>query len=68
MPEYARVDQVTVGTMLTADGGFTCIKNGAVLTVQADDKGFLFVPCSHKGHWLSGQLDDGDQYIGFTLA
>lgn len=65
-PRYARVDEVQVGTVLIADGGFTCIKEGARLTVS--DNNGLRVPCRHYGgHHLDGQLENGE-YIGFTLA
>ena len=67
-PRYARIDEVIAGTKLIADGGFTCIKNGAKLTVEAGDNGDLMVPCRHKGgHYLDGQIDR-DVYIGLTMA
>lgn len=76
---FAKKNEVQAGVKLVADGGFTCIAEGAILTVQADDKGELFVPCAgaadddaadeaaHR-HYIDGQLDDGDEYIGLTLA
>lgn len=67
-PTWAREDDVKAGDTLIADGGFTCIKEGARLVVKADDRGKLFVPCRGGGHHLDGQLDEGDVYIGFTKA
>ena len=65
---YAKENEVVVGTKLIADGGFTCLRAGDVLTVDIDDHGGLFVPCDAGQHRLDGQLDDGDEYIGFQLA
>lgn len=65
---YAKESEVKAWTVLIADGGFTCIRNDAVLTVREDVAG-LFVDCEDEGHkhYLDGQLDDGDVYIGFRL-
>lgn len=78
---WAKFDQVKAGDVLIADGGFTCITEGRACEVKVDDKG-LFVDCAgsrftrppkdeakyRHQHYLDGQLDDGDLYIGFTLA
>ena len=66
MTDYAKETEVKVGTVLIADGGFTCIKEGAELAAQEDSAG-LFVPCADGHHYLDGQLDDGDVYIGLRL-
>lgn len=61
---WATVAQVKVGSKLEADGDFTCIKKGTVLTVE-DSKNGLSVPCKEGGHLLDGQLsDDGTHYVG----
>ncbi len=69
MTDWAKESEVKVGTELIADGGFTCIRENAVLIVKQDDGG-LFVDCDDEGHkhYLDGQLDDGEVYIGFELA
>lgn len=69
MPDWAKESEVKAGVELIADGGFACIRDGAVLAVKQDGGG-LFVDCDDDGHkhYLDGQLDDGDVYIGFTLA
>lgn len=69
MPNWAKEREVTAGTELIADSGFTCIREDAVLVVKQDDGG-LFVDCDDEGHkhYLDGKLDDGEVYIGFTLA
>ena len=67
---YAREGEVREGDILRADGGFTCIPDGAELGVlfhEDPEKGGLYVECANGKHFLDGQLDDGDQYIGFTL-
>lgn len=83
---FAKVDEVKEGTILIADGGFTCLKEGEICTVKKDSNGDLYVDCAgsdendeaepghphtHKReehHLIDGQLDDGEEYIGFTLA
>lgn len=77
MPNWAKESEVKAGTVLIADGGFTCIKEGAELTVQESESG-LYVLCSgpedadcnghdQEHHYLDGQLDDGEVYIGLSL-
>lgn len=66
-PPWATIAQVGIGTRLVAGDGFTCLAEDTVVTVAEDEFG-LFVPCDEGRHRLDGQLDDGDAYIGFTLA
>lgn len=63
---YAKESEVKVGTVLVADGGFTCIREGAELTVQDSGTG-LVVRCDCGTHSIDGQLDDGEVYIGLRL-
>lgn len=63
----ATIHNVSAGTKLKADGGFTCLDEGVILTTQSDE-GSLYVPCSCGKHFLDGQLDDGEEYIGFTVV
>lgn len=77
MTDFASVNEVKEGTVLVADGGFACLHEGDVLTVQKDSELAaanpelpelgLFVPCSDGKHFLDGQLDDGEVYIGFRV-
>ena len=64
--EYAKVAYVTEGSILEADGGFTCIGKGAQCIVSKNSKGELSIPCADGGHSISGQLigTDGTYYIG----
>ena len=58
---------IHVGSVLVADGGFTCLNEGQKVVVEmADDE--LFVPCEKGRHYLSGQLDDQLNLIGLTFA
>ena len=61
-----KIIDVKAGDVLIADGGFTCIKEGARLVVKTALGGFC-VDCAEGigGHDLSGQID-GDDYLGFT--
>jgi hypothetical protein len=63
-----KLADVKEGMKLKADGGFTCIRPGAVLTVKFDEEGFPFVPCHRGGHWLNGQVDGDGTIIGFEPA
>ena len=67
-PNWARESEVKVGTRLEADGGFTCLKEGTIRTVEQGEKGGLFVPCSEGRHWIAVQLDGRDRYIGFRVS
>ena len=68
LPSYAHVSEVKVGTKLRTDGGFTCIDGDQVLTVEQDERGELFIPCDRGRHYIEGQLEDGDHYIGLSLV
>lgn len=65
---FAKEADVKVDTILVADGGFTCLKEGDMRRVLADEKGELYIQCGDSGHHLDGQLDDGNEYIGLTIA
>jgi hypothetical protein len=65
MTDYAKEADVKAGDKLVADDGFTCIEPFKTLTVEEDDHG-LFVSCAEGHHYLDGQLEDGDHYIGLT--
>lgn len=67
MCKWATEANVREGDFLRADGGFTCIDEGAVLQVKRGKEG-LFVSCSAGEHYIEGQLDDGCEYIGFELV
>jgi hypothetical protein len=67
MRQFASVHEVKEGSILVADDGFTCLRNGEVLTVQKDEEG-LYVPCCDGQHYIDGQIsDDGKTYVGLTL-
>ena len=68
MMKQAMVADVKAGTRLIADGGFTCLLLGEVCEVMEDDLRGLYVPCAIGKHFLDGQLDDGDRYIGFSIV
>lgn len=71
-----RLQDVKEGDQVIADGGFTCLKDGAVLTVKthptigaALGPGHqLYVECDAGGHFLDGQTDDDGEIIGFAKA
>lgn len=74
---WAKLSQLKLGDKLRADGGFTCIDEGAVLEIRADDDGELYVDCRGSEdatdcgpglHYLDGQADDGEHLVGFYSA
>ena len=67
-PAVVPVSAVDIGMKLICDGGFTCMKEGAMKHVWGDKDG-LFVRCTDGRHYLSGQIDEsGENYVGFWLA
>jgi len=59
------VEQVKIGDILIADGGFTCLQDRQECKVQETD-GELYVACTAGFHFLDGQLnDDLTEYVGF---
>lgn len=56
---YACIDDVSVGDVLMADGGFTCVDAGKV-TIEAEPNGDLFFRCNAGKHFIDGQIDDED--------
>ena len=64
---------IHVGSVLVADGGFTCLNEGQKVVVEMASDAFhqmheLFVRCEKGRHYLAGQLDDQMNLIGLTLA
>ena len=55
---------VKPGDILVADGGFTCIDEGAELTVCRGHEDALYVACDDGRHYLDGQVS-GKILIGF---
>lgn len=55
MCNYASVSEVTEGTILVADSGFTCIKSNDQLIVRSGPSG-LYVDCEEGKHLLDGQI------------
>lgn len=74
------VSETKPGDMFVADEGFTCLFDGEIVKVEADDGGDLFVTCAgpedeaadYTGpHGLDGQLDEYngvEVYVGFRRA
>lgn len=63
-----RFDDVKAGDFLVADDGFTCIADGAVLEVQQEPDGTLWVPCATGQHGLDGQEDEDGILVGLARA
>lgn len=61
------ISSVREGTVLICDGGFTCMNEGDLKTVQRNASGELFVPCKCGEHALDGQENEDGTYSGFWL-
>jgi len=65
--DNVKFSDVKEGDVLVADGGFTCIRKGAELTVSSRFSDGLFVPCDEGEHYLDGQLNyETGELIGFS--
>lgn len=64
---YARIAEVTKGTRLRVDGGFTCMKTGDIKLVHSTEDDKLFIECDEGAHMLCGQCQD-DYYLGLYPA
>lgn len=63
---YAKIAEVSAGSVLEADGGFTCMVEGSRHTVQEAPDG-LFITCKKGRHYLQGQYDEYC-YVGLYLV
>lgn len=55
----APVEAVKAGTVLIADGGFTCLCEHETVTVEADEVGELFVRCAGPDEGENAEADHG---------
>lgn len=62
-----KIDDIHPGTVLIADGGFTCLRCGDTRSVERDDKGEPYIRCDNGRHYLDGQEDDDGNLIGLVL-
>jgi hypothetical protein len=63
-----KMEDIKVGDKLKADGGFTCIEEGRVCDVKADDKGNLYVDCCGTECDFRTEVDDRDDPKDFTYT
>jgi hypothetical protein len=64
---FAKIEDVKAGSVLTLDGGFTCLPEGATVVTKQDEDGELYFECSAGRHYLDGQID-GDMLTGLWLT
>lgn len=78
--DFPKLDDLKPGDKLVADGGFTCLYEGEVVTVQKDGSGELFVMCAGEKpgqdygkpqttkrtgqHGLDGQCGENGECVG----
>lgn len=60
------METITEGMKLVADDGFSCIAPGAVVTVERDSFGKLFVRCDCGEHYLDGQFKENGELLGLS--
>jgi hypothetical protein len=63
MTDFPKLADLKPGDVLRADGGFTCLSDGAVREVMKDDDG-LYVQCSEGKHHLDGQEGANGECVG----
>lgn len=81
--DFPKLSDLKPGDKLVADGGFTCLREGEVVMVRADEKGDLFVLCcAHddgdfgkpvsdermEQHFLIGQEGEDGECVGLFRA
>lgn len=60
-----KLEDLSAGSIVKADGGFTCIEPGEHV-VHADEHGKLFILCADGRHFLDGQVGGDGTLIGIT--
>lgn len=65
--DFPKLSEIKSGDWLKADGGFTCLKDGQVVSVHVDEAG-LFVPCRDGRHYLDGQEGTDGDCVGLARA
>lgn len=65
---YAKLSEVVQGDILITDGGFTCMKADERKEVFVGENDCLYILCDEGEHYLDGQLDEGDEYMGLVKA
>lgn len=58
--EVVKFEDVQAGDILICDAGFSCLKLGATVTVEASPCGSTFIRCKNGTHLLDGQIQDED--------
>lgn len=67
--EYAKTNEVKLGSKVVVDGDFTCIEPWTIHEVQVGEDEMLYIPCHEGQHYLSGELsEDGTFYVGVYPA
>ena len=62
---FARVDELKVGDLVTVDASIDCIGGSMERVVKESETGDLYIECSHGRHYLAGQRMSGDdRYVG----
>lgn len=59
---FAKESDLVAGDIVEVVG-FTCLDDYTTHTVQSDGTS-LYLNCRQGLHFLDGQLEDGDEYIG----
>lgn len=64
----AKKSEVHAGSYLIPDSGFDCLSAGEIHTVFSDDESRLYIHCTEGQHFLDGQLNEDDEYVGLSLS
>ena len=66
MIDFAKTYEIEAGHIVEVTG-FTCIKEGEIRCVHKDCNDKLYITCDRGKHFLDGQIDDNDCYVGIEL-
>ena len=69
---WAHENTIKAGDWIKPDGGFDCLREGAVCQVHQDSRregiSGLYVKCDDGRHYLDGQFGDNGELIGIYPA
>lgn len=67
MSQAANKGQVANGSIVYPDDNFSCMQMNIRKAVFYCDDG-LYIKCSHGKHFLDGQLNINNEYVGLSLT
>lgn len=66
MKKFVKLNSISPGDEIVADGSFACLRNGQVCEVKQVEGGGLYVECDEGSHFLAGRRYDDGECVGFS--